>query len=336
MPRRPQGGPLPRRSPSSFHLPVVFLADNPGVMAGSAVRARGDPPRLGPHVRRPAPVSGPKIHVTLRKAFGFGSPVMGMNQFDGRTYMLALPASTLAAMPAGAGGRSPRSTTARPHGVGGVAAGRAVEDGERGRVRRRGAPGRAARRLAAIVGFVDHPDRRGRLGPSLGSATCHDGALGRRDAALARSPDARSGQPFELVRCDVLGCGDGSPTHSARPGELVAASARPRRPPAFVFADRTLTFDTARAAGRVRGRGLGRGRASARGRGWGSSPPTRRSGSSLPRRHIARRDRRGVQRMVDRRGDRATASSSPRRTCSSSTTAAPSELPASASGSRSW
>ena len=42
----------------------------------------------------------PKLHVTLRKAFGFGSSIMAMNPFDGQTITLAFPAITLGALPA--------------------------------------------------------------------------------------------------------------------------------------------------------------------------------------------------------------------------------------------
>lgn len=36
----------------------------------------------------------PKLHVTLRKAFGFRSSIMAMNPFDGQTLSLALPAAS--------------------------------------------------------------------------------------------------------------------------------------------------------------------------------------------------------------------------------------------------
>jgi acetyl-CoA carboxylase carboxyltransferase component len=42
----------------------------------------------------------PKLHVTLRKAFGFGSSVMAMNPFDGQTVSLAFPSITLGVLPA--------------------------------------------------------------------------------------------------------------------------------------------------------------------------------------------------------------------------------------------
>ena len=57
-------------------------------------------------------LTSPKLHVTLRKAFGFGSPIMGMNQFDGRSHLFALPSSTLAAMPARGGADIAKSDAA--------------------------------------------------------------------------------------------------------------------------------------------------------------------------------------------------------------------------------
>ena len=48
----------------------------------------------------------PKLHVTLRKAFGFGSSTMAMNPFDAQTISLAFPGLTMGAMPAASGGAS--------------------------------------------------------------------------------------------------------------------------------------------------------------------------------------------------------------------------------------
>jgi len=85
----------------AFGLPCVFLADNPGVLAGTAAEGSG----ILRHAARLFAVQHrmrvPKLHVTLRKAFGFGSSVMAMNPFDGQTLTLALPSVTLGAMPAG-------------------------------------------------------------------------------------------------------------------------------------------------------------------------------------------------------------------------------------------
>jgi acetyl-CoA carboxylase carboxyltransferase component len=51
---------------------------------------------------------GPKLHVTLRKAFGFGASTMGQNPFDGQTLSLAFPSVTVSSMPAASGGRAAR------------------------------------------------------------------------------------------------------------------------------------------------------------------------------------------------------------------------------------
>ena len=48
----------------------------------------------------------PKIHVTLRKAFGFGSTTMAHNPFDGQTLHFSFPVLTMSAMPARPGGES--------------------------------------------------------------------------------------------------------------------------------------------------------------------------------------------------------------------------------------
>lgn len=85
---------------SAFHLPVVFLADNPGVMSGAAAERAGtlrSAARMYAAQRR---ITAPKFHVTVRKAFGFGSTIMAMNPFDRQTLTLAFPAVTLGAAPA--------------------------------------------------------------------------------------------------------------------------------------------------------------------------------------------------------------------------------------------
>jgi len=88
----------------AFHLPVVFLADTPGVMAGTAAERSGAL-RAGARLFfAQARLRVPKLHVTLRKAYGFGSSIMAMNPFDGQTATLAFPGATLGAMPAAGGG----------------------------------------------------------------------------------------------------------------------------------------------------------------------------------------------------------------------------------------
>ena len=88
----------------SFHLPLLFLADTPGVMAGRAAERAGAL-RAGARLfAAQSRARGPKLHVTLRKAYGFGSSIMAMNPFDAQTLVLALPGASLAAMPAAGAG----------------------------------------------------------------------------------------------------------------------------------------------------------------------------------------------------------------------------------------
>ena len=90
----------------AFGLPVVFLADNPGVMPGTAAERLGTLRHAADMFAAQHRLTVPKLHVTVRKAFGFGSSIMGMNPFDGQTLNLAFPAITLGAMPAESGGRA--------------------------------------------------------------------------------------------------------------------------------------------------------------------------------------------------------------------------------------
>lgn len=84
-------------------LPLVFLTDNPGVQPGTASERAGMLRHAARMFAAQHRARVPKLHVTLRKAFGFGSSIMAMNPFDGQTLSLAFPAISLGAMPAGAG-----------------------------------------------------------------------------------------------------------------------------------------------------------------------------------------------------------------------------------------
>jgi acetyl-CoA carboxylase carboxyltransferase component len=90
----------------SFNLPVIFLADNPGVMAGRKAEREGILKWAGKMFRAQRRLRVPKIHVTLRKAFGFGSTTMAQNPFDHQTQSFSFPALVMSSMPAGPGGRS--------------------------------------------------------------------------------------------------------------------------------------------------------------------------------------------------------------------------------------
>jgi acetyl-CoA carboxylase carboxyltransferase component len=90
----------------SFGLPVIFLADNPGVMAGRKSEREGILKWAGKMFKAQRRLRSPKLHVTLRKSFGFGSSTMAQNPFDRQTLTLAFPGVTMDAMPAQSGGRS--------------------------------------------------------------------------------------------------------------------------------------------------------------------------------------------------------------------------------------
>ncbi|MGW1992421.1 acyl-CoA carboxylase subunit beta [Embleya sp. NPDC001921] len=87
----------------AFHLPVVFLADNPGVLAGTAAERSGVLRAAARLFAAQHRLRVPKLHLTVRKAFGFGSSVMAMNPFDAQTVSYALPGVTLGGIPAAAG-----------------------------------------------------------------------------------------------------------------------------------------------------------------------------------------------------------------------------------------
>ncbi len=84
----------------SFGLPLVSLLDNPGVMPGPAAEKSGVLKAAGQMFLAQRRFRGRKIVVTLRKAFGFGSSVMGMNPWDGQLISLALPCVNLGGIPA--------------------------------------------------------------------------------------------------------------------------------------------------------------------------------------------------------------------------------------------
>jgi len=84
----------------AFHLPVVFLADTPGVLVGKVSERQGILRRAMRMFAAQARMRGVKIHVTLRKVYGVASCLMGMNPFDGQTAALSFPSGRIAAMPA--------------------------------------------------------------------------------------------------------------------------------------------------------------------------------------------------------------------------------------------
>lgn len=87
----------------SFELPVVFLADNPGVMPGPEAERAGTLRAAARMYAAQRAIRSPKLHVTIRKAFGFGSSLMAMNPFDRQTLTLAFPGISLGGIPAAGG-----------------------------------------------------------------------------------------------------------------------------------------------------------------------------------------------------------------------------------------
>ena len=132
----------------AFGLPLVFLADNPGVMAGTQAERDGILKWGGKMFKAQRRARVPKLHVTMRKSFGFGAVTMGQNPFDHQTLSLRVPGRD--------DGRDARrerralGEARRGHaGQGrGEAALGAVGHGGRHDLRRRDRPARAAQRAA--------------------------------------------------------------------------------------------------------------------------------------------------------------------------------------------
>lgn len=85
---------------NNFALPLLMLLDNPGVMPGPQSESEGVLKAAGHMFAAQRRYKGQKIVVTLRKAFGFGSSVMGMNPWDGQAISIALPSVSLGGVPA--------------------------------------------------------------------------------------------------------------------------------------------------------------------------------------------------------------------------------------------
>ena len=85
---------------SRFRLPLLSLVDNPGVMPGPDAERAGVLRAAAELFAAQRRYRGRKLVVTLRKAFGFGSSVMGMNPWDRQAISLALPGVSLGGIPA--------------------------------------------------------------------------------------------------------------------------------------------------------------------------------------------------------------------------------------------
>ncbi|MDH3704914.1 MAG: acetyl-CoA carboxylase carboxyltransferase subunit [Acidimicrobiia bacterium] len=151
----------------AFHLPLVFLADNPGVLAGSASERQGILRAGGRMYAAQTLARVPKLQITLRKAYGFGSMVMAMVSFEGQTLSAGFPGATLGAMGSASSSRA----------VG-------ADDDQADAIRR--AEMNAAYRSASGLGFDDLIDPRQLRNVLLRHLRL---ALNRRQAA----PEPRAG-----------------------------------------------------------------------------------------------------------------------------------------------
>ena len=83
----------------SFHLPIVFVADNPGMLPGSRSE-RSAVLRAGARVRGADPRHNDQVQRHNPQGLGFGSMVMAMMGFDHQSATFAYPGVTLGAMSA--------------------------------------------------------------------------------------------------------------------------------------------------------------------------------------------------------------------------------------------
>lgn len=90
----------------TFGHPVIFLLDNPGVLAGSQAERSGVLKWGGRMYLAGRNLRTPKISVLMRKGFGFGLVTMAHMPHDRQTLTLALPSANIASMPAQSGGKT--------------------------------------------------------------------------------------------------------------------------------------------------------------------------------------------------------------------------------------
>jgi acetyl-CoA carboxylase carboxyltransferase component len=90
----------------AFHLPLVFLADNPGMLPGTRSEEAGILRSGARMFVAETLATTTKIHITLRKAYGFGSMVMALIAHDGQSATFSWPGATLGAMGAAASSRA--------------------------------------------------------------------------------------------------------------------------------------------------------------------------------------------------------------------------------------
>ncbi len=93
-----------------YELPVVFVADTPGLQVGSEAEHAGVLGSAARMYRAQAALAGPKLHVTLRRCYSPGAALMARNPFDGQTVSLAFPGARLGPLPAESGAEAASGT----------------------------------------------------------------------------------------------------------------------------------------------------------------------------------------------------------------------------------
>ncbi len=187
----------------SFHLPLVFLADNPGVMPGSQSERQAILRSGARMFAAQTQARVPKFTVTLRKAYGFGSMVMGMIPFDGQSATFIYPGATMGAMGAASMSRARGSDVDEATLLRQAEVERVVPVGRELR------PGR-----------VDQPGRDPRSAPPCARA-----------GALSPPGDARTGGPHRhhaLTAQKVITVRTTSPASMASNAPLISSSAMRR------------------------------------------------------------------------------------------------------------
>jgi len=89
-----------------FGRPIIYLLDNPGVMAGPRSEREGVLKWGGRMYLASRRLRTPKLSVLMRKGFGFGLVTMAHMPHDLQTLTLALPSANIATMPAQSGGKT--------------------------------------------------------------------------------------------------------------------------------------------------------------------------------------------------------------------------------------
>jgi acetyl-CoA carboxylase carboxyltransferase component len=93
----------------AYHLPIINLCDNPGVLAGTDAERAGILRHGARMFAAQLRASVPSFHITLRKAYGFGGCIMGMLGYSGNSANYAFPGATMGAMPASGSSKATRA-----------------------------------------------------------------------------------------------------------------------------------------------------------------------------------------------------------------------------------